>query len=598
MGVYQSLKLTETSYDSLANTSQVKVVWKSQQTGESHNDNKKTAKYWITANGVTTAYTVSYTLPAQTTKTILSKTFTIPRADDGTGSVTVKTWMDTGISVGEVELSKTLTLTPIARASTLGAADAFIESTAIVIVNRKSEQYSHSIAFSFGTLSGYLDADGNISDAEVIHTATNIPFKLPAEFYNQIPDAPSGVCTLTCKTYYESQQIGQDQTATFTATAKPALCGPVVSGEVVDVNPNTLALTGSADTLIRYCSTAKCTIAAQARNGAALVSRKINGVETESLLEIPNVEIGSFSFYAEDSRGYSSTVPVAKELLPYIPVTVNAAIARTDPTSGNAKLTAKGLFYAGNFGVAENTLSLTYSVNGGEEVEIPVTLTGTGYTAEATVDGLDYAASHSILIVARDALTNATQTVLVKPGIPVFDWGRDDFSFNVPVYYIGALLEDLFLQKSGDTMSGILSMDGNRIAGLGTPQDDLDAVTKAYADGKISITKLWENANPASTFGAQTISLELSGYDVVLIKTKQTTNSAYVRGFVCFKGETNDLATPYFAGLMRRSAVISDTGIEFTANTKYSGYYDSSSGSTDNARNVPCSVYGIKGVNV
>lgn len=39
-----------------------------------------------------------------------------------------------------------------------------------------------------------------------------------------------------------------------------------------------------------------------------------------------------------------------------------------------------------------------------------------------------------------------------------------------------------YLQKSGDTMSGEIAMGGNKITGLGTPTDDADAATKAYAD--------------------------------------------------------------------------------------------------------------------
>jgi microcystin-dependent protein len=42
------------------------------------------------------------------------------------------------------------------------------------------------------------------------------------------------------------------------------------------------------------------------------------------------------------------------------------------------------------------------------------------------------------------------------------------------------------LAKSGDTMSGALDMDGNRITGLAAPVTSTDAVTKEYADALIS----------------------------------------------------------------------------------------------------------------
>ena len=91
MAVSQILKLTEISLDTLANTSRVRILWKSQQTGASRNEYERTAKYWITVNGVKSAYTVPYTLPANSTETILNKTVTIPHREDGTGSIQVQT---------------------------------------------------------------------------------------------------------------------------------------------------------------------------------------------------------------------------------------------------------------------------------------------------------------------------------------------------------------------------------------------------------------------------------------------------------------------------------------------------------------------------
>ena len=70
MAVSQTLTLKETKVDVQANTSRVQILWKSQQTGDSHNYNSRTAKYWITVNGKKTAYTVSYTLPEKATETI------------------------------------------------------------------------------------------------------------------------------------------------------------------------------------------------------------------------------------------------------------------------------------------------------------------------------------------------------------------------------------------------------------------------------------------------------------------------------------------------------------------------------------------------
>lgn len=123
MAVSQKLTLTETSYNESENTSKVRILWQSTQTGESRNGYTRTAYYYVTINGgQEDQYSVSYTLPRETTKTIVDTTITVNHKDDGTGSVTVRTWMDTDISAGVVMLDETINLTDLTRVSTITSA--------------------------------------------------------------------------------------------------------------------------------------------------------------------------------------------------------------------------------------------------------------------------------------------------------------------------------------------------------------------------------------------------------------------------------------------------------------------------------------------
>ena len=95
MAVSQALTVTEVANSQSVdnNTSKVRILWKSTQTNDSHNDNTRTAYYWVTTpDGQETKYSVSYTLPKGTTKTILDKTITVTHKDDGSGTVIVRTW--------------------------------------------------------------------------------------------------------------------------------------------------------------------------------------------------------------------------------------------------------------------------------------------------------------------------------------------------------------------------------------------------------------------------------------------------------------------------------------------------------------------------
>ncbi|MGN1015810.1 MAG: BppU family phage baseplate upper protein, partial [Faecousia sp.] len=58
---------------------------------------------------------------------------------------------------------------------------------------------------------------------------------------------------------------------------------------------------------------------------------------------------------------------------------------------------------------------------------------------------------------------------------------KEDFAADAKA--VGDALKNM-LPKSGGVMSGDLSMGGNRVTGLGAPEDLGDAATKAYADGK------------------------------------------------------------------------------------------------------------------
>lgn len=363
---------------------------------------------------------------------------TIPHNTDGTKQVTIALAFNgwTGDYPDHISCfdARTIELTSIPRASTIGATNANIGAVSMIAVNRKSTAYTHSIQYVFGAVSGYVTADGGTSDSEVKFGNTSVPFTLPASFYSQIPKAKAGIGSLICRTYSGSTQIGDAQTATFTASAAEADCAPIVSGTVVDSNETTKALTGDANVLVRYYSTALCTIDATARNSASITAKAIGGVTVSGdTRSIANIESGSVTFSATDSRGYTTTPPpVMKSLVPYIRLTNNPAVARPEPTTGRAILTLKGDYFKGSFGAVENTLAAQYRIDGGDPVDIPVEITDNSYTASVELTGMDYMRSFQFEVVVTDKLSSVSKKTTLLRGIPVFDWGETDFNFNVP----------------------------------------------------------------------------------------------------------------------------------------------------------------------
>lgn len=400
-----------------------------------------TIGYRIKINGVQVAYHDNSgnqtSMSANSSKLVASGTTTVVHNDDGSKTVAVaaEIWTDSG-SFLPVYLScdDTMPLTPILRESTVTATDANIGATSMIAVSRKSSGYTHSIRYSFGILSGYINADGTISDTEIKLTDTYIGFPVPEDFYAQIPNDKSGICTLTCKTYSGDTQIGSDKTAKFTCAAAESACAPEVQGAVEDTNETSKALTGSTGKMVRFCSDLLCTINATARHGATIAQQRIAAeVLTDGDTKtIPSVDVESVTFDATDSRGYVSSVTVPIDLVPYIKLTCRASAARVDATSGAVKLSISGSYYNGSFGAADNELTLRYRVGDGVWTSVTPTISDNAYTAEVTVMGLTYNQSYVLTVSASDKLSTASQSLPVKKGIPVFNWGEDDFEFCVP----------------------------------------------------------------------------------------------------------------------------------------------------------------------
>lgn len=353
-------------------------------------------------------------------------------------------------------------------ASSVGATNAPIESNSTITVTKYNNSYYHSLQYSFGNLSGYIKADGSTSSSEVKFSQASVAFHVPSSFYAQIPNAKTGTCTITCRTYSSSTSttvLGNATTCTFTATAALDWCAPKVDGTVVDTNSTTAALTGNSSTLIRYKSTAQCTISATAYNSATISSKYINNdAPTNNVRTFSSVSTTSFVFKATDSRGYTSSKTVTPTMIAYINLTCNPIISRVTPTGGDVVMSVSGNYYRGSFGAYSNTLTIRYryrpstTSTWGSWTTVPSTSytigTNTYSTGSAISlgDSFDYRQSYIFQVQAYDGangttLSTVTKTITLQRGIPVFDWGENDFNFHVPIKIGDTQLTEAQLQQ-------------------------------------------------------------------------------------------------------------------------------------------------------
>ena len=201
MGVSQSLWLSETGYDIASNTSTVRIVWSSTQSGGSYNSYERTAKYWVSINGGNeTEYSVSYTLPQSTTISIVDTTITVNHETDGTGTVSVRTWMDTHISAGVVTKSESLTLTTIPRASDLNVSNGTLGVKQTITANKKNGGFTHTLSWKSGSYSGIID------EAKVLKSIWE--FTPSLDLATGSPNWTSVYCEFTLSTYKGNSLVG------------------------------------------------------------------------------------------------------------------------------------------------------------------------------------------------------------------------------------------------------------------------------------------------------------------------------------------------------------------------------------------------------
>ena len=354
MAVSQSLSVTEVA-DSIStanNTSKVKIVWTSTQSGESYNLYTKTAYYWVSINGeAETKYSVTYTLPKGTTKTIVEKTITVTHKDDGSGSVKVRTWMDTGISAGEVEKSKTLTLTTIARASTISSAsDVTLGNSCSVKWTPKSASFRYKLKFSLGDWSYTTGAIHPNKTSSYTYSGYKIPIEVADEVTTK-----TGTMKVTLYSYSNSgatKQIGSTDSETFKVTVPETDdTRPTVSS--MSVAPVSTLASPFNGLYIQGHSKVKATLDFETKYNATVSASNITveGANYESpyesaILNQPGVV--SVKATVKDSRGYYGTnykdIEVLEYGKPYVRAKSNESeivVARCD---SSAALTDTGTY--------------------------------------------------------------------------------------------------------------------------------------------------------------------------------------------------------------------------------------------------------------
>ena len=364
--------------------------------------------------------------------------------------------------------SFTITLPTIARASSITTYDSYIGDTTNININKAASSFTHTLQYKIDGQSSYTPLVTKTSASSYKFDTSTIA----ETAYNLISSTSKYVnCTVKCITYSGSTAIGE-KTNTLALVGKDSILAPTLNPTVTDNNETTVNLTGNRAVIIKYYSKPYCFFSAGGKYNASIKSYKVtNGsksLNTYNGTFEDGVESNVFTFTVTDSRGLTTTKTVTLEkderfieaIKPTIAFSTTSPelVTENDATTFKFNLTVKGSCYCGLLNVtnkvnAETRLYYRYREVGtttwlgnnqvGQGYLLIINSVGentTGFSADKTsynttieVSGLDYKKAYEIEARIFNTLEAINTTSQVKKTTPAFEWGENDFQFNVPV---------------------------------------------------------------------------------------------------------------------------------------------------------------------
>lgn len=176
---------------------------------------------YITIAGTKKTYS-SPAISSTGTHTLGTVSQTVTHDSDGTKSITISGVFYiratlSGTYYEKISASATVTLDTIPRASTVSATAVTMGNASTITITRASSSFTHTLTYSFGSATGTIATKT---------TSTSVSWTPAVSLANQIPNAVSGTCTITCTTYNGTTNIGSKTCTlklTIPSSVKPTI---------------------------------------------------------------------------------------------------------------------------------------------------------------------------------------------------------------------------------------------------------------------------------------------------------------------------------------------------------------------------------------
>lgn len=433
---------------------------------------------------------------------------------------------------------------------------------------------TYSIEYEFGSLTGVIK--DNISPTNVPAT---ISWTIPTSFYNEIPDDATSKTGKLISYFTFSGKKWVNSTSTFIAKI-PDGDVTTITASVVTTDALSSQLSGNTSTIINGVSSVKVTMSATPTQGSSIVNQyfyyqrnyyPMNGVANKTLTGGYD---GVFEFGAIDTRSRTGSKIVTLTAIDYKRPSIslnNVSIS----TSGVATISVSGTWFNGSFGATANTLTVQYryksssSSSWGSWTTITnVTKNSDGtYSATASKSGLSYTNTYNFEAKVTDKINAVSSKEYSGKSLPVFDWSKDDFNFNVPVY-ISQYYNDNnpTTKKYVDDLTDVISLAvQDNTDNIATLSNQISNIRTTIFDDIYPVGSIYmsvNNTNPANLFGGTWTQLK----DRFLLGAGSTYTNGSTGGSATQKLSTANLPSH------THPQYVTTNGGSTSANLDYSGW--------------------------
>lgn len=285
---------------------------------------------------------------------------------------------------------------------------------------------------------------------------------------------------------------------------------PTLNPEIWDTNMDVInRLTGNKYILVRHVSKAAYTTGGEAKKHATIDSQTAkNGDLTKygASGTFDNVTDNLFTFTITDSFGRTTQAEteISRSSGYFVDyVKLSCSVAVSDMTAdGDVQVTITGKCFTGDFGRKTNRLRVFYDITKNNDEDFThvdlgyadlasnygnsFTVNGTDYTYKLNITGLEYLNVYDFRVwVADEVATEGVSAFTVLASTPIFDWGRADFNFNVPVNVEGDLTVSGNITAGGKTVPTIQAQG---TSGIWTYRTWSDGTAECWGKKDVSVT--------------------------------------------------------------------------------------------------------------